>query len=283
MASAGATAAAKPVCALTGLGSGAAQGVTKRFGRPGNGRRKPYTAASSRERWLGRAATAARLFFMPALGATQSAAGAPADYRGDVDRNDARARRLDPPGDRPTRRRWSARVRRPQAAPGARAGRGAAAPFAAALAQAAGAGYGRSPRRAPPRRRRHGARGRHSPAIALHGSRARCRARCRGAPVGGSSRRADRRGGRKPDRAGRAAAGIERIAGDRRLPQRHGGGGAGRAVVRVLRLVGGAAGRRADRRRRRRPRLGLGDLVVGAGQRARGPERARGSCPSRAI
>ena len=72
-------------------------------------------------------------------------------------------------------------------------------------------------------------------------------------------RRSRRHAGR---RAG-AAAGLERRPADRDLPLGRRRRTGRRAVVRVLRLVGGRAGRRADRPERTGTRLGLADRELG--------------------
>src|SRR4051794_5206427 len=74
--------------------------------------------------------------------------------------------------------------------------------------------------------------------------------------------RRDGPGGGGGGRPGRAAPGLQRLAADRRVPQRHRGLGR-RAMVRVLRLVGGAPGGHPARRagpglRRGQRGLGLG-------------------------
>ena len=72
-----------------------------------------------------------------------------------------------------------------------------------------------------------------------------------------------RRGRRQPGRRAGAAAGLERRPADRDLPLGRRRRTGRRAVVRVLRLVGGCAGRRADRPEWTGTRLGLADRELG--------------------
>ena len=200
----------------------------------------------------------------------------PADYPGDVHRIHARAGRRDQAGDR--RPGGADRRERPlhgRDRSAACAAAGASSSFASALAQAS-SGYG-SPTAAAAAMLSGAA----APASGLAGSAVP------GSPyalqgmagVGGATLpySAGTGGSRivaiAESQLGQAEQppGLQRIAGDRRIPQRHRGGDPRGAVVRLLRLVGRAPGGRADRRGRPGPRLGLGDLVLGAEHRSRGP------------